>query len=42
MLSRFMLVRVKIERESRLFISAYEPGSEKCDEIEDHWYELNE
>ena len=41
--SRLMWVRVKIERESWVFISAYGPGSEKSEEeIEDFWNELSE
>ena len=41
--SRLMWVRVKIERESWVFISAYGPGSEKSEEeIEEFWYELRE
>ena len=33
-------VRVKIEKESWVFISAYEPGSEKSEvEIEEFWNE---
>ena len=38
-----MWVRVKIEQTSWLFISVYEPGSEKSEEdIKDFWNELNE
>ena len=41
--SRLMWVRVKIERESWLFISAYGPGSERSEEaIEEFWSELSE
>ena len=41
--SRLMWVRVKIERESWVFISAYGPGSEKSEvEIEEFWNELSE
>ena len=32
--SRLMWVRIKIEQESRVFISSYGPGSEKSEEIE--------
>ena len=43
MSSRLMWVRVKIERESWVFISAYGPGSEKGEEeIEEFWNELSE
>ena len=39
--SRLMWVRVKIERESWVFISAYGPSSEKSEEeIEEFWNEL--
>ena len=39
--SRLMLVKVKIGRESLVFISAYEPGSERSEEeIEQFWSEL--
>ena len=39
--SRLMWVRVKIERESWVFISAYGPGSEESEEeIEEFWNEL--
>ena len=31
--SRLMWVRVKIERESWVFMSAYEPGSEKSEVV---------
>ena len=42
-LSRLMWVRVKVERESWVFISAYGPGSEKSEEeIEEFWNELSE
>ena len=35
-------VKVKIERESWVFISAYGPGSEKSEaEIEEFWTELS-
>ena len=38
-----MWVRVKRERESWVFISAYEPGSGKSEEeIEEFWNELSE
>ena len=41
-LSRLMWVRVKIERESWEFISAYGPGSERSEEeIEVFWSELS-
>ena len=41
--SRLMWVRVKIERERWVFISAYGPGSEKSEvEIEEFWNELSE
>ena len=41
--SRHMWVKVKIERESWVFISAYGPGSEKSEEeIEEFWNELSE
>ena len=41
--SRLMWVRVKIVRESWVFISAYGPGSEKSEEkIEEFWSELSE
>ena len=41
--SRLMWVRVKIERESWVYISAYGPGSEKSEEeIEEFWNELSE
>ena len=41
--SRLMWVRVKIERESRVFISAFGPGSERSEEeIEKFWSELSE
>ena len=41
--SRLMWVRVKIKRESWVFISAYGPGSEKSkEEIEEFWNELSE
>ena len=40
--SRLMWVRVKIERTSWVFISAYGPGSEKSEEeIEEFWNELS-
>ena len=43
MLSRLMCVRVKIERESWVFISAFGPGSERSEEeIEEFWSELSE
>ena len=42
-LSRLMWVKVKIEREIWVFISAHGPGSEKSEEqIEEFWNELNE
>ena len=42
-LSRLMWVRVKIERESWVLISAYGPGSERSEEeIEVFWSELSE
>ena len=38
LLSRLLRVRVTIQRESRVFISAYEPGSEKSEEeMEGSW-----
>ena len=38
-----MWVRVKIERESWVFISAYGPGGEKSEEeVEKFWNELSE
>ena len=38
-----MWVRVKIERESWVFLSTYEPGSERSEEeIEEFWSELSE
>ena len=41
--SRLMWVRVKIERDSWVFISAYGPGSEKSEEeIEEFLNELSE
>ena len=41
--TRLMWVRMKIERESWVFISAYGPGSERSEEeIEEFWSELNE
>ena len=41
--SRLMWVRVKIERDSWVFISAYGPFSEKSEEeIEEFWIELSE
>ena len=41
--SRLMGVRMKIERESWVFVSAYGPGSEKSEvEIEKFWNELSE
>ena len=41
--SRHMCVRVKIDRESLMFISAYGPGSEKSEEeIEESWNEFSE
>ena len=41
--SRLMLVRVKMERESWVFISAYGLGSEKSEvEIAEFWNELSE
>ena len=41
--SRLMWVRVKIERESWVFISSYGTGREKSEEeIEKFWNELNE
>ena len=41
--SRIMWVRVKIERENWVFISACRPGSEKSEEeTEEFWNELNE
>ena len=41
--SRLRWVRVKIERESWVFISAYGPGSERSDEeMEEFWIELSE
>ena len=41
--SSHMWVRVKIERESWVFISAYGPGSEKIEEeVEEFWNELSE
>ena len=41
--SRLIWVRVKIERESWVFISTYGPGSEKSEEeIEEFWIELSE
>ena len=41
--SRIMWVRVKIKRESWVFISAYGPGSEKSEvEINEFWSELSE
>ena len=40
---QLMWVRVKIERESLVCISAYRPGSEKSDlEIEGSWDKLHE
>ena len=43
MSSRLMWVRVKIERESFVFMSAYGPGSERNEEeIEEFWGELSE
>ena len=40
--SRLMWVRVKIEKESWVFISADGPGSEKSEEkIEEFWNELS-
>ena len=43
MSSRLMWVRVQIERESWVFISAYGPGSERSEEeIEEFWRELSE
>ena len=40
--SSLMWVRVKIERENWVFISAYGHGSEKSDEeMEEFWSELN-
>ena len=40
--SRLMWVRVKIQRESWVFISAYGPDSEKSEvEIEEFWNELS-
>ena len=40
--SRLMWVRVKIERESWVFISAYGPGCEKSEVEIDFWNELSE
>ena len=41
--SRLMWVRVKIERESWIFISAYGPGSERSEnEIKEFWSRLRE
>ena len=41
--SRVMWVRVKIERERWVFISAYGPGNERCEEeIKEFWSELQE
>ena len=41
MSSRLMWVRVKIKRESWVFISAYGPGSERSEEeIEEFWSKL--
>ena len=38
--SRLMWVRVKLERESWVFISAYRPGCERSEqEIEEFWIE---
>ena len=43
MSSRLMWDRVKIERESWVFISAYGPGSERSEvAIEEFWSELRE
>ena len=43
MSSRLMWVRVQIEPESWVFISAYGPGSERSnEEIEEFWGELSE
>ena len=43
MSSRLMWVRVKIERESWVFISAYGPGNARSEEeIEEFWNELSE
>ena len=43
MSSRLMWVRMKIERESWVFISAYGSGSEKSEEeIEEFWNEFSE
>ena len=43
MSSRLIWVRVKIERESWVFISAYGPGSKRSEEeIEEFWSKLNE
>ena len=43
MSSKLMWVRVKVERESWVFISAYGPGSLKSEEeIEEFWNELSE
>ena len=42
MSSKLMWVRVKIERESWVFILVYGPGSEKSEEeIEEFWNELS-
>ena len=39
-ISRLMWIRIKIERENWVFISAYVPGSEKSgEEIEEFWNE---
>ena len=40
--SRLMWDRVKIEKESWVFILAYGPGSERSEEIEEFWNELSE
>ena len=40
--SRRMWVRVKIERESLVIISANGPGSERSEEIEEFWSEFSE
>ena len=41
--SRLMWVKVKLERESWVFISAYGPGSERSmEEKEEFWSELSE
>ena len=39
--SRHVWVRMKTERESWVCISAYGPGSERSEEIEEFWRELS-